>query len=216
MTAMTFSPRPRATRRLRIAAATLAVWALAAAAAAQEPRIEPVESYLNAITTLDTRFLQLNPDGTRATGTFQLKRPHFARIAYDDPPTLLVARGQRYRLWDAEIGQVFDGVVSATPAGVLLRPEISLGEAVEVVELRRRDGRLLLTLATVDEPGAGLLTLAFDEDPLALARWRVKDAQGYVTHVILLEPAFGVELDDALFTIDDIGSFGRDRGSPDR
>ena len=93
--------------------------------------LSEVEAYLNGITTLDSRFVQLNQDGTVMNGTFQMKRPNFARIAYDDPETILIARGQKYMFWDGEIGQFYEGAVSASPASVLLYPDIDLDEVAK-------------------------------------------------------------------------------------
>lgn len=161
-----------------------------------------VERYLNEITTLDARFVQLNQDGTTATGQFQLKRPQFARIAYDDPATILVARGQKYQFWDAEVGQFYEGPVNASPVSVLLHPEIDLDEVAEVLDVNRDKGLLMVTMRPTEDPGAGLLTLVFEENPTRLRQWYVKDAQGYVTRVTLVDSAFGVEISNSIFDID--------------
>jgi len=161
-----------------------------------------VEAYLNSMTTLDAQFVQLNQDGTQASGQFQLKRPQFARIAYDDPPTILVARGQKYQFWDAEIGQFYEGPVTASPASVLLYESIDLDQVAEALDVRRDKGQLLVTLRPTSDPGSGLLTLIFEENPMRLRQWYVKDAQGYVTRVTLVDAEFGVELPNEIFEID--------------
>ncbi len=163
--------------------------------------LSEVEAYLNGITTLDSRFVQLNQDGTVMNGTFQMKRPNFARIAYDDPETILIARGQKYMFWDGEIGQFYEGAVSASPASVLLYPDIDLDEVANVLDVRRDKGFLVVTLEPSEEPGAGLLTLAFEEDPMNLRQWFVRDAQGYVTRITLTEFEYGTTLSDDLFDL---------------
>ena len=167
----------------------------------QDQVLADVEAYLNGITTLDSRFVQLNQDGTVMTGEFQLKRPSFARFAYDDPPTLLVARGQKYMFWDAEMGQFYEGPVSTTPASVLLHENINLPEVTNILDVSRSKGMLMVTLEPADQPGTGVLTLAFEENPMRLRQWFVQDAQGYVTRVTLVEVAFGVEIDNELFNV---------------
>lgn len=184
---------------LGAAALPLPLWA---AVEDQAQVLSDVESYLNSITTLDARFVQLNQDGTTATGQFQLKRPLFARIAYDDPPTILVARGQKYQFWDAEIGQFYEGPVSASPASVLLYPDIELAEVATVLDVRRDKGQLMVTMRPSEDPGSGLLTLVFEENPMRLRQWYVKDAQGYVTRVTLMDSAFGVDIPNEIFEID--------------
>lgn len=168
----------------------------------QKQVLADVEAYLNSITTLDARFVQLNQDGSTATGQFQMKRPHYARISYDDPPTILVARGQVYQFWDAEIGQFYEGPVSASPASVLLYPEIDLTSVATVLDVQRDRGQLMVTMQPTSDPGSGLLTLVFEENPMRLRQWYVKDAQGAVTRVTLMDSAFGVPLSNDIFEID--------------
>ena len=54
-----------------------------------------------------------------------------------------------------------------------------------------------------DAPEAGSVTLVFEDAPLRLIKWQVKDAQGNDVDVALLEPKFGVEVDDDLFSLID-------------
>ena len=200
-------------KRLTLALAAILVLATAwfvgpARAETETELLQRVEDYLNSITTLDARFTQLNYDGTASEGEFQLKRPLMARIAYDDPPTLMVARGQKYQFWDAEIGQFYEGPVSASPASILLQADIDLSESVNVRGLRRDGDLVYLTVEPSDEPGAGVLTLVFNDpveasdQPLELAQWYVRDAQGYITRVNLDSVEFGVPLANSLFDID--------------
>ena len=146
-------------KRLTPALAAILVLATAwfvgpARAETETELLQRVEDYLNSITTLDARFTQLNYDGTASEGEFQLKRPLMARIAYDDPPTLMVARGQKYQFWDAEIGQFYEGPVSASPASILLQADIDLSESVNVRGLRRDGDLVYLTVEPSDEPAA--------------------------------------------------------------
>lgn len=170
--------------------------------------LQRVENYLNAITTLDARFTQFNDDGSTAKGEFQLKRPLLARIAYDDTPTEMVARGQIFQIWDAEVGQFYEGPISAWPAAILLQPDIDLSESINTRGLRRDGNLVYLTVEPSDEPGAGVLTLVFDDQvegadkSLELTQWYVRDAQGYITRVNLDSGEFGVPLANSRFEID--------------
>ncbi len=170
--------------------------------------LQRIQDYLNALTTLDARFTQRNHDGSQAQGEFQLKRPQFARIAYDDPATEIVVRGQVIQIWDGEVGQYSEGPASAWPASILLRADLDLSEVVNQRGLRRDGDFVFLTVEPSDEPGAGVLTLIFDDpvgaedEPLELAEWSVRDAQGYITRVNLDSAEFGVPLANSRFEID--------------
>lgn len=185
----------------RIAAVLLLV-TLSAAADDSEAVLDSIEAYLDSITSLESRFVQTNQDMTHLSGSFQLKRPHFLRFAYDDPPTLIIARGERLVFRDGETGEITEGSVEGTPAQFLLRPQIQFGDDVRVAGMTRDEGFLAVTLELVDEPGTGSITLILAEDPLALEQWLVRDAQGVVTRITLVDPRFDVELDNSLFEID--------------
>lgn len=185
----------------RIAAVLLLV-TLSAAADDSEAVLDRIEAYLDSITSLESRFVQTNQDMTHLSGSFQLKRPHFLRFAYDDPPTLIIARGERLVFRDGETGEITEGSVEGTPAQFLLRPQIQFGGDVRVAGMTRDEGFLAVTLELVDEPGTGSITLILAEDPLALEQWLVRDAQGVVTRITLVDPRFDVELDNSLFEID--------------
>ncbi len=181
----------------------------AAHAETEAELLQRLQDYLNSITTLDARFVQLNYDGSTSKGEFQLKRPNLARIAYDDPPTIMVARGQKYQFWDAEIGQFYEGPVSTSPASILLQSNIDLQEVVKVRGIRRDGPSVYMTIEPTEEPGSGVLTLVFHdpqddeaETPLELTQWYVRDAQGYITRVTLVTAEFGVPLSTDLFEID--------------
>lgn len=183
-------------------AAVLVLTTLTVAADDNEAFLDSVEAYLDSITSLDSRFVQTNQDMTHLSGSFQLKRPHFLRFAYDDPPTLIIARGERLVFRDGETGEITQGSVDGTPAQFLLRPQIRFGDDVRVADLRRDSGFVAVTLELVDEPGTGSISLILAEDPLALEQWLVRDAQGVVTRITLVSPRFDVELDNSLFEID--------------
>ena len=182
--------------------AFLVLFTLGAAADDQEAFLDSIETYLDSITSLDSRFVQTNQDMTHLSGSFQLKRPHFLRFAYDDPPTLIIARGERLVFRDGETGEITEGSVDGTPAQFLLRPQIRFGDDVRVADVRRDGGFAAVTLEWVEEPGTGSISLILAEDPLALEQWLVRDAQGVVTRITLVSPRFGVELDNSLFQID--------------
>ena len=183
-------------------ATLLVLVAATAAAGEQDELLERIETYLDSIISLDSRFVQTNQDLTHLSGSFQLKRPHFLRFAYDEPPTLIIARGQRLLFRDGETGEITEGSVDGTTAEFLLRQQIRFGDAVRVVDLRRDDGLVAVTLESTDEPGTGSVSLILTEEPLSLQQWLVRDPQGVVTRITLVNPRFGVELANSLFEID--------------
>lgn len=162
--------------------------------------IAQAEQYLNGIRTLESRFLQVSPNGRTVGGTFYLSRPGRMRLEYDPPmKDFIVADGTILTYWDGEMEQQSSTPIGSTLADFILRPEIRLSGDVRVTDVYRTPGAVEITLEETKDPGKGLLTLVFEDRPFQLRKWRVVDAQGQTTEVALLNPRQGVQLEASLF-----------------
>lgn len=207
-----------------LAAGGLALTGLAAPALAQQANanaqlLARVETYLNGITTLRARFLQIAQNGASAEGTAFIARPGRMRFDYDPPePLLLVASDGQFLYYDRELRQPSIVPVGSTPLGFLLRERIRFAD-VQVLNVERARGLVGITVNRRDNPGEGRLTLILNEEPMELRQWLVVDAQGHQTRVTLstLEP--GVELPRRLFTFNDprfFDEYAAPAGAPPR
>lgn len=166
--------------------------------------IARVEAYLETIRTLDSRFLQIGPDGSVAEGRFLLSRPGRLRLEYDAPnPNLLVSDGRAFVHIDKSLRTIAYLPIDSTPAGLLVRAEIRLSGDVTVVGIERSPAALRMTLIQTKDPRAGRLVLTFADRPLALVGWSVVDAQGLTTRLTLVDARFGAALDAAAFSFVD-------------
>jgi outer membrane lipoprotein-sorting protein len=171
---------------------------------AEQQALDAVEAYLDGLTTLEARFVQVGAGGGVAEGTFYLKRPGRLRIEYDDEPHLVVADGVWLTYWDAELGQRSDAPLGSTLAGFLVREDITFSGEITVTDVRLTEAGTQVDLVQTSDPGAGQLTLDFDGRPdrgeaVGLRRWVIRDAQGARTEVALLDLQRGVELANSLF-----------------
>lgn len=159
------------------------------------------EAYLNGITTLKARFLQVAPSGATAEGTAYLSRPGRMRLDYDPPsPIQIIADGRFLIYYDKQLEQTSYLGINDTPAGILVRPSVRLtGGDVRVVGVDRSRGLVHVSLIQSKDPGAGTITLTFTENPFELRQWRVRDAQGQITTVQLYNTQTGMRLDPGLF-----------------
>ncbi|MFO0204490.1 MAG: LolA family protein, partial [Alphaproteobacteria bacterium] len=145
-----------------------------------------IEAYLNALTTLRARFLQIAQNGAAAEGTAWIWRPGRMRFEYDPPePLLLVADGGQFLMYDRELRAPTTLLVSRTPLGIILRREVRLSGDVTVAGMERTGGFLRVTVFRTSEPNEGRLTLVFNPDPIELRQWAVTDAQRRETRVTL-------------------------------
>ncbi|MDE0781371.1 MAG: outer membrane lipoprotein carrier protein LolA [Alphaproteobacteria bacterium] len=154
--------------------------------------IARIETYLNNLTTMKSRFLQFSEQGI-AEGHIFLDRPNRLRIEYSPPtPILLVASDIILMFHDTELNQTTFLPVSETPAGFFLEDKISLSRDLTITYFERSAMAFRVTLVQTDAPDTGLITLMFEDKPLRLAKWRVIDAQGARVEIALMEPRFGV------------------------
>jgi outer membrane lipoprotein-sorting protein len=159
-----------------------------------------VQSYLNGIHTLQSRFQQFAQDGSTAAGTIYLQRPGKMRIVYDPPtPVLIVADGSNVYYWDSQLQQLQQIGVEDTPAWFLLRPEIKLTGDVTITGFVHNPGVLRIAMAETKNPDQGRLTVVMSERPLELRQWTVVDPQQKQVTVTLDEPHYGVTLSPDLF-----------------
>lgn len=195
-----------------LAVALLLAVASGPAAVATAPRIgdaeaadiERIERYLNNIRTITARFLQSTSEGGYAEGTLFLSRPGRLRIEYDDPvPVLIVADGRWIHFYDSELGQVNRLPITDTPAAILLREKVDLGEDVRVTSFERGPGTIRITVEDAANPESGALTLTFSDKPLMLRQWMVSDAQGIETTVAIYDTRRDVPLSPKLFEFRD-------------
>ena len=162
--------------------------------------IERIEDYLNGLTTMDSRFVQLS-DGTIAQGRIRLSRPGRLRIDYEPPvPVRIVASGRFMLYYDHELEQTTYVPVSRTPAYFLLQEEVDLSERIAITDFEKDAATIRVTAIEQDSPENGSLTVVFEDNPLRLVKWQVVDPQGQRVDVALLDPHFGVNLDNDLFS----------------
>ena len=163
-----------------------------------------METYLNSIRTIRARFLQVAQNGASAQGTAWIWRPGRMRFDYDPPePLLLVASGGQVMMFDRELRQPTTVPASATPLGVLLRPQIRLSGDITVTGVERRGGFLHVTLHRTNQAAEGRLTLTFEENPMQLRQWTVVDAQSRETRVTLYEIDTSTQPNARLFDFND-------------
>jgi outer membrane lipoprotein-sorting protein len=178
---------------------------VAALSADDKANVTRALSYLNDISTLRARFVQISSNGAYAEGEVLVDRPGKLRFDYDPPnPALLIANGFELLYYDRELQEASFLPLWETPLWFLLRKEVKLSDDVRVVEVKNDRGALRVALKEAKSPDAGTVTLVFADQPLSLRKWEIVDAQGVTTEVSLVNPQFGVAIDPKAFDYRDL------------
>ncbi|MBT5107316.1 MAG: outer membrane lipoprotein carrier protein LolA [Rhodospirillaceae bacterium] len=178
--------------------------ALSASSPTYPPKIKRIEAYLNSITTLQSRFLQENPDGSVSEGILYLDRPGNLRFEYDPPDPYLIMVKEKWLIFvDKELPQTTYIAVEKTPAYFLTQEIVDFSKGLEITRFEHRDGAFRLDIQQNAEDNAGSVTLIFSDKPLTLRKWRSYGVDGGITDTTLINPEFGASLDGAIFEFEE-------------
>ena len=171
----------------------------------QSAAVRRAVRYLNDMTTLKARFIQVSSNGTYAEGQMIIQRPGRLRFDYDPPhPVLIIANGLSLLFYDRDLKQASFLPLWETPLWFLIREEVTLSEDVVVTGVEQAFGTLRITLEDREMADAGSVTLVFSDRPLDLKKWEIVDAQGIMTQVSLVNPRYGMEVDQEAFDYSDL------------
>lgn len=166
--------------------------------------IAKYENYLNSLKTLSGDFTQTNSRGEMAQGTIQIARPGRMRLTYAPPSGLIiVADGKWLVTHDRQADELNYVSLENTPAAFILRPHVRFSGDVAVTSIVPQENDTTeISLVRREDPDSGYITLVFKDDPVALKEWRVVDAQGIQTQVVLSNLQSNVKLPAGLFRIE--------------
>ncbi len=195
-------------RRIALAAA----FAFAPVAAfAQQLSLQEISNYLNAFSTAQGAFTQVNADGSIDTGTIQIKRPGRIRFDYDTNGSMFIAGGGQVAIFDAnsnEAPQRFP--LSETPLSIILAENVDLSRAGMVTGHSSDGTSTTVTAQDPQHPEYGSIQLVFTANPVELRQWVVTDDTGTPTTVVLNDVQIGAQIGDRPFNIQaEMDSWGR-------
>lgn len=188
-------------------AGLLAVLVLAVAGsggAHAQTGVPQIENYINSIRTLQSRFVQTNPNGSILQGTLYVRRPGRMRFEYDAPSQLkIVADGFQVTLWDPANRDFGQWPIGWTAASFLVKDPLKLSGDLTVQALNRdADGMINATIVQTRKPQEGKVIVRFAENPLTLRGWSIIDNRGNTVTVALTSVQLGMQLADSLFKYD--------------
>lgn len=162
-----------------------------------------LSQYLNALTTVQAQFTQINPDGTLSTGKILIKRPGKIRFEYDPPNNALVmASAGALAIFDPKGNpQPESYPLNKTPLGLILDENIDLERANMVVGHVYDGTATQVTVQDPQHPERGRMDLFFTGPTPELRQWVVHNENGEQTIVILNDMQRDVALRDYLFNV---------------
>lgn len=171
----------------------------------QRALIVKINNYFNKVTDLKGRFIQINPDDSQQKGKFFMKRPGRIRFDYS-PPSLqkIIADGEYLSIEDRDLGSVDRFPLDSTPFRILLAETVHIARDAVIKAVAENDQEIAVTMLDSEGKAIGKIQLFFNKEPeLELREWKVTDAQGLETRIILSHLAYDKKIDGKLFTLED-------------
>ncbi len=170
--------------------------------AAKVVPLEVLSAYLNALTTVEADFVQVNADGSKSYGKIYIQRPGRARFEYSAPDqNLVIAAGGQVVIFDARSNQPPEQYpLVRTPLNLILAQRVDLGSARMVVGHREVGDLTLVTAQDPEHPEYGTIDLIFSANPVALTQWIITDDIGNQTSVTLSDLVVGRTYGASLFS----------------
>jgi outer membrane lipoprotein-sorting protein len=186
-----------------VAAATPAVPVARAEPLTDGEIVERANAFFNSLGTLVADFIQIGGDGRRLGGTLYLQRPGKVRFEYDPPSTLeVIADGSSVAVRDTKLATQDLYSISQTPLKFLLRERVNLGQDIRITDIANEGDAVRLSLEDRSTlGGTARIMLFFDARVERLTQWRITDAQGFQTTVILNKVDRTKRVDQRLFVI---------------
>ncbi|MBA1155230.1 outer-membrane lipoprotein carrier protein LolA [Microvirga mediterraneensis] len=165
--------------------------------------VERANAYFTNLTTLVADFTQVGGDGRRQGGTLYLQRPGKVRFEYDPPATLqVIADGRSVAVRDRKLATQDLYSISQTPLKFLLREQVNLGRDIRIIGITNDGDSIRIGLEDSSTlGGTSRITLYFDPQVENLNQWRIIDAQGFQTVVVLNKAERDRRIDQDLFKI---------------
>jgi outer membrane lipoprotein-sorting protein len=167
--------------------------------------IAQANAALNAQRTMQGRFVQVAPDGSRATGSFYLQRPGRLRFEYDPPASLLIiSDGRVVSMRDTQLRTTERTPLESTPLRLILAEQIDLARDARITRVAREGAALLISARDRTAGTEGEITLRFEGADGGLRSWEVIDATGGRTQIALTGVSHPASLDRNLFRLEDV------------
>ncbi len=148
--------------------------------------IARIENYLNNLKNISADFMQIDDAGGIMHGTLDISRPGKMHVAYNPPnKDFIIADGSFVHIWDDSLQNQTNVPQGSSLAEFILRDPVKLAGDVTITKIQHFAAKIEVTLVQTTDPGAGSLTLVFEDRPLNLRQWKVLDAEGHSTGVNL-------------------------------
>ena len=154
---------------------------------AERISLNKISDYINALTTLQADFEQINSDGSIDRGKLYIRRPGRMRLEYTAPNNALVIAG-------AGSVAIFDDKskngptlfpLKKTPLNLLLKKNVDLYKNEMITEHTANNENTFIVAKDPKRKSQGSIKMVFSNSPVSLQGWTITNQSNQKTKIIL-------------------------------
>jgi outer membrane lipoprotein-sorting protein len=166
-------------------------------------KINQISEYINNIQTISSDFIQTNSNGESFSGIIKIKKPGLLLLDYDTPSNnKIISNGKEVALVNKKNKTTTYYNLEQLPIKIFLDSNFSLNN-FKIIKYQEDQKKIEFEINDKKNNNSGSIKFIFQDSPLLIKKWIIKDIQGFETQMFLSNTTINSKLEDVNFKIED-------------
>tara|TARA_B100001057_G_scaffold150_1_gene132 strand:- start:225 stop:830 length:606 start_codon:yes stop_codon:yes gene_type:complete len=166
-------------------------------------KINQISEYINNIQTISSDFIQTNSNGESFSGIIKIKKPGLLLLDYNTPSNnKIISNGEEVALINKKNKTITYYNLEQLPIKIFLDSNFSLNN-FKIIKYQEDQKKIEFEISDKKNNNAGSIKFIFQDSPLLIKKWVIRDIQGFETQMFLSNANVNSELKDVNFKIED-------------
>ena len=166
-------------------------------------KINQISEYINNIQTISSDFIQTNSNGESFSGIIKIKKPGLLLLDYNAPSNnKIISNGKEVALINKKNKTITYYNLEQLPIKIFLDSNFSLSN-FKIIKYQEDQKKIEFEINDKNNNNAGSIKFIFQDSPLLIKKWIIKDIQGFETQIFLSNTTINSKLEDLNFKIED-------------
>lgn len=164
--------------------------------------INDISIFFENFKSLSANFIQTNNTGDHVYGTLKIQKPNKINIKYTESNQLIVGDGKKLAIINKKYSQINFYNYDQLPFKIFLSDNFSL-DNYSIIDYEKYDNIIEIELSPKNDNKSGSIKLIFENNPIILKKWVLKEYNGSKIEVFLSEVEMNNIIKDEYFKIVD-------------
>ena len=166
-------------------------------------KINQISEYINNIQTISSDFIQTNSNGESFSGIIKIKKPGLLLLDYNAPSNnKIISNGKEVALINKKNKTITYYNLKQLPIKIFLDSNFSLNN-FKIIKYQEDEKKIEFEINDKKNNNSGSIKFIFQDSPLLIKKWIIKDIQGFETQMFLSNTTINSKLGDVNFKIED-------------